>query len=115
MLVHKRTLFQRPSQVALPLFLLAPLDNVTVRRLVVPCLVPARRLAPRRHGMAATGSLSFTTAQRMINRIHRHAAHGGTNALPAIPAGLANVQVLVIQISKLPDRSHALNENSADF
>src|SRR6185312_7619256 len=54
-----------------------------VGALVAARLVALGRLTPRRHRMASARGLAFTTAVRMVDRVHHHAAHGGTDALPA--------------------------------
>src|SRR5713226_1671730 len=71
-------------------------------------LVPARlvalgRLAPRRDGVAAAGSLPLTSAQRVIDGIHRHAAVVGHLSEVTGAAGLADGDVLVLQVADLPD------------
>src|SRR6516162_7562070 len=63
----------------------ASLHDELVGRLPVARLVPLRRQPPRRHRMPATRRLALAAAQRMIYRVHRHAAHMGTPAQPAAP------------------------------
>src|SRR5712692_4358845 len=94
---------------------LAPLHDKLVRLLVIARLIAPRRLAPRGHGMASSGGLALATAQRMIDRIHRHAAHGRANAHPALAARLADRDVLVVEIPDLPDRCHAVDVDHPDF
>src|SRR3712207_9136173 len=65
---------------------LPPIDDELVGRLVVARLVALGRLAPRRHGVAAAGGLAFTAAERVVHRVHRHAAHVRPLAEPAAPA-----------------------------
>src|SRR5215218_1825013 len=55
--------------------LLSPLDDELVRRLAVARLVALGRHAPRRHRMASARGLAFAAAERVIDRVHRHAAH----------------------------------------
>src|SRR6266851_7954708 len=78
-----------------PLFL-SPLDDELIRALAVARLVALGRQAPRRHRMASAGGLALTTAERMIDRVHRHAAHVRPLAEPAAAARLADRHVLVI-------------------
>src|ERR1043165_6693456 len=67
--------------------LLCPsLDDEPVRPLATARLVTLRRLTPRRHRVAAAGRLAFTAAERVIDRVHRHAAHVRTLADPAAAA-----------------------------
>src|SRR5207237_8352349 len=63
------------------LFLL-PLDDELIRPLPIPRLVALRRQPPWRHGVAAARGLAFTAAERMIDRVHRDAAHVRTNSEP---------------------------------
>src|SRR4051794_9099847 len=65
-----------------------PRDDETVRRLAVARLVSLGRLTPRRDRVAAAGRLAFTAAERVIDRVHRHAADVRPLAQPPAPAGL---------------------------
>src|SRR5690348_13263259 len=65
--------------------------------------------------MAAAGSLAFTAAERMVDRVHRHAADVRTLTEPAAAAGLADRDVLVIEVADLADRGEALHVDLADL
>src|SRR5512140_693108 len=52
--------------------------------------------------MVALGT-SFTTAVRVIDRVHRHATDAGASSLPTRTTGLADRHVLVIDIANLTD------------
>src|SRR5580692_8686435 len=93
--------------------LVSPAHNELIRTLVVPRLVPARRLAPRCHGMPAARSLSFTAAMRMVYRVHRYTAVVRTLTQPPRPSGFADRHILVIDVADLPDRRHAVLRNLA--
>src|SRR5688572_1959380 len=67
----------------------------------------AFRLAPRRDRRATARRLAFTTAKRVIDRIHRNAAHLGTLATPTIRARLANHLQLVVGVADFTDRGQA--------
>src|ERR1044071_915239 len=54
-------------------------DDHLLGALVLARLVPAGRLAPGRHRIAASRSLAFTTAVRMVHRVHRHPAYVRAN------------------------------------
>src|ERR1041385_6017522 len=95
-----------------PLFL-SPADNELVCALVVARLVAARRLAPRGHRMTSAGGLAFTTAVRMVYRVHGHAAIDRLFAQPDVASGLADVNVLVLHVADLPDRRHPIDEHFA--
>src|SRR5262249_4969697 len=95
--VDKRTFPYRASHPPSPSLLRrAPAQDEPVRRLVVPRLLALGRLAPRGHRVAPTGGPAFAAAVRMVDRVHRHAAHRGPLAEPAVAAGLADDDVLVV-------------------
>src|SRR5687768_10568379 len=99
-----------------PLLLAAAAHDLLRRRLaLLSRLVALGRLAPRCHGMPAARGLPLTAAQRVIDRVHRHAADLGPSAAPARSAGLAERQVLVIEVSDLADRRLALGVHPADL
>src|SRR5215218_235154 len=60
-------------------------------------------LAPRRHRVPAAGGLAFTTAMRMVDRVHCHTAYRGALSLPAIAAGLAEGNVGLLSVTDLAD------------
>src|SRR5215813_9730445 len=70
--------------------LLRPVDDELIRPLVIPRLVAARRLAPGRHRMPSTRSLSFAAAMGMIHRVHRDPAIVRTLAHPARASRLSD-------------------------
>src|SRR4051794_39444261 len=43
-------------------------------------------LAPRRHGMAPTGALALATAERVVDGVHRDAAHVRPAPVPTGPS-----------------------------
>ena len=61
--------------------------------------------------MAAARCLALAAAQRMVDRIHRDAAHMRPLAEPAVAAGFADRDVLVIDVAHLPDRRDAVEMN----
>src|SRR5580693_4969171 len=89
--VDKRPLPYRACQAFPPrrLALVAAAHDQPVRRLVVPSLSALCRLAPRRDRMPATRGATLAPAMRMIDRVHRDAAHRRPAAEPAAAAGLA--------------------------
>src|SRR5450432_2419444 len=84
--------------------------NKLIRTLVVTRLVAACRLTPRRHRMTAAAGFAFTTAVRVIHRVHGHTAVMRLFAQPAVASRLADGNVFVIGISDLPDGGHAIDE-----
>src|SRR5882672_2515183 len=63
----------------------------------------------------ALPALALAAAVRVIDRVHRQAAHGGPPALPAVPAGLADPDDLVLGVAQLPHRRLALEQDLADL
>src|SRR5215213_7497162 len=77
------------------------LQDHLLRALVAARLVAARRLAPRRHRITSAGGLAFTTAVRVVHRVHRHATNLRTQTHPTRPAGLAERNVLMLDVADL--------------
>src|SRR5580692_11126551 len=94
--------------------LLPSLHNLPVGTLVVPRLLAERREGPRRLRVIAL-DLAFTTAVRVIDRVHGHAAHGGLHAVPPCAPGLAVGFILMIEIANLANRRHAIHGKLAHF
>src|SRR5919201_1164366 len=65
------------------------------------------RLAPRRLGRHPGGGLALAAAVGMVTRVHHHAPD--LRPLAEVPgaAGLAEVLVLVLEVTDLADRGHA--------
>src|ERR1700739_4589177 len=79
-----------------PALLRSPFDDELRRSLVAPRLVTLRRLTPRAHWMASARCLAFAAAQRVIDRVHRHAAVVRHFSEVTGAAGLADGDVLVL-------------------
>src|SRR4029077_1080710 len=79
-------------------------DDEAIRALRVARLVALGRHAPRRHRVPAARGLAFTAAERVVHRVHRHAAHVRPLAQPAAAPGLADRHVLVVDVADLADR-----------
>src|SRR5207302_1148824 len=62
-----------------------------------------------------TANVCPTRSGRMIDRVHRQAAHRRTPALPAVPAGLADADDLVLGVAELPDGGLALEQDHPDL
>src|SRR5215469_10952303 len=95
-----------------PLLRVAATDDHLVRRLVVAGLVAERRLAPRGHRVVTAARAA---AERVIDRVHDLAAHGRAPALPAVAAGLADVDVLLVGVRHRADRGEAVAHDLAHF
>src|SRR5437870_8611529 len=102
-------LSERPMLVRL-LFLPAR-DDVGVAGPGAPArLVALGGLAPRRHRVIAL-ALALAAAHRVVDRVHDRAAHGGPEALPAHAPGLADRDVLVIEVADLAHGGHAVERD----
>src|SRR5690606_30224894 len=82
---------------------LAMLDDHRIRALVVSRLLALGELAPWRGRVAPAARAAFTTTHRVIHRVHAHAAVVRATAEPAAPTGLAEGDVLVLEVRDLPD------------
>src|SRR5712691_258107 len=102
---------------ALPTTLLAAptaADDELVRFLVLRARALAeRRHAPRGDRVAPALRLTLAAAVRVVDRVHGGAAHRGTLAFPAATAGLAPVDVLVVDVADLADGRAARNRHAA--
>src|SRR5436190_21986361 len=65
--------------------------------------------------MPAARRLAFAAAERVIDRVHRDAAHVRPLAEPAAAPRLANRHVLVIEVADLADRRQALDVDLANL
>src|SRR5271166_269781 len=83
--------------------------------LVVASLVAARRLAPRSNWMTSAAGFAFTTAVRVIDRVHSHATVYRTASEPAGATRLADGNIFVVQVAHLSDRRHAIDQHAAGF
>src|ERR1035437_7525964 len=88
-------------------------DQLVGRLVLGACALAERRHAPRGHRVAPALRLALAAAVRMVDRVHRRAAHGGALALPAVAAGLAPVDVLVIDVADLSDGGAAGERHAA--
>jgi hypothetical protein len=90
------------------------LHNLAIGALVVPRLLAERREGPRRLRVIAL-DLAFTTAVRVIDGVHGHAAHGGLHAVPPRASGFTVGFILMIEIANLANRRHAIHGKLANF
>src|SRR2546427_1935808 len=107
------TLFRSPLLCGLPALASAH-DQFRRRLLLVPRLF-ALDLAPGiRRGPAARG-LPLAAAQRVVDGVHRHAAHPRIPAQPAALPGFPDREQLVLGIAHLADRGEALAAHHPHF
>src|SRR6185503_17120503 len=72
-------------------------------------------LAPRAGGDAAAAGLPLASTQRVIHRVHGHAADGGSLAEPPAAARLAQGYEFVLGVPHLADRGPAPRVHHADL
>src|SRR5882672_3882488 len=94
--------------------LLPTLNDLLVRSLIPAGLLAQRGESPRRLRVVAL-DLTFSSAVRMIHRVHGHAAHGGLDAAPPRASGLAERFILMVKVANLANRSHAIDRKLAYF
>src|SRR6266511_786523 len=75
----------------------------------------ALRLAPRAHRVAATRALALAAAERVVDRVHGHAARVRALAAVAVAAGLAQADRVVLGVADLTDRGAAGHLDLADL
>src|SRR5690348_15708463 len=98
-----------------PLFHSTVTNDHDLRALVLARLVSLRLHAPRRHGGLRRGGAAFAAAVRMVDRVHRHAAHRRPHAAPAYAPGLADRFEVVLGVAGLADRCPAVDVDLADL
>src|SRR5215510_7885818 len=96
------------------MLLCLPLHDELVGSFVVSCLVAKRRLAPRSHWVIPLHP-AFTSAVRMIDRIHHDTANGRSNSHVAGSSSLSDGDVLMIEISDLTDGRRAIHVHQSHF
>src|SRR4051812_21301887 len=117
-LVNERTFFQAAWHVSRLLSLVLASTAATNNKLValfVRTAGTALGLAVRVNRVTSTGSLTFTTTVRVVNRVHGYTTDGRANALPAHTAGLAPVDVRLLGVADFADGCAAAHVNVADF
>src|SRR5690349_11629901 len=103
-----RTLLDRTCHLLLP----PPFDPL-LARLVAARLVALRRLAPGGARVTAARRLALAAAHRVVDGVLGHAAHVRANAQPAAAPGLADHDVLVLDVAHLPDHAMAVEVETA--
>src|SRR3546814_17034327 len=67
-------------------------------------------LAPGRHGVPAARGLALATAEGVVDRVHGDTAGLGLDALPAVAAGLADLDQLGLGVADLTEGGSARSE-----
>src|SRR5262249_56451307 len=74
-----------------------PLHDELVGSFVVSCLVTKRRLAPRSHWVIPLHP-AFTSAMRMIDRIHHHTTNRRSNSHVAVTSRFFDPAFFIVRI-----------------
>src|SRR5260221_6023379 len=91
-------------------------DERRVRRLTsLAGAAPLGGLALGAHRMATALGAAFTTAVRMVDRVHGRAAHVWAMAQPAVAAGFADHNRVVVRVTDRSDRGPTGRGDAADF
>src|ERR1700754_1863682 len=101
--------------IAYSLTLGTALDDHRRRALVAAGAITLRRRAPRAHRVATCRRLGFTTAVRVIDRVHSNTTHRRTDTAPAVCAGLTDLTQAVLFVAHFTDGRAALDVHAADF
>src|SRR5512146_1447829 len=114
-LLHERPLLRTATHLAATLLAAATAaDDQLVRFLVLAAGALAEgRHAPRGDRVAAALRLALAAAVRVVDGVHRGAAHRRALAAPAAAAGLAARDVLVVDVADLTDRRAARERHAA--
>src|SRR5712691_8161521 len=116
MVVHEGALLDRASHgLAFVSFLVPELDDHAACALVLAGLVALGQHPPGAYGMLPCRGLSLTAAMRVVDRIHRDAAHGGPHAAPADASGLADRFQAVLLVADLADGGAAIDVHLTDL
>jgi len=82
---------------------------------LTPCIAALGQFTPGGYRMPATGTLSFTSAHRMIHGIHRDTAHFRAAAAPGASSRFTIGNRILLGITYLADRSGAGKKNPSHF
>jgi hypothetical protein len=89
--------------------LLTALHDHAVGALVLTRLVALGRRAPRADRIARLAGAAFATTMRVVDRVHRHTAHGRTDTAPALRTGLADLAQAMLVVADFTDGGAALD------
>src|SRR5581483_344717 len=104
-----------PSSSCGPLFRSSLANDHVARAFVAPRLLAHRHLPPRRGRRASGRRTRLAAAVRMVDGVHRNAAHARTLAAMALASGFADDLVLVLDVAELSDRGAADDQDLAHF
>src|SRR5262252_6133651 len=107
-------LTERAMSRSLPLLRPSPHDQA-IAQFAPPRLETLGDLSPRRARMPPARGLAFSATHRVVDRIHRDAAHRRVATPPAIASRLADRNVLVIEVADLTDHRAAVHVEAANL
>src|ERR1700736_4875982 len=93
---------------------LSPFYNHPVARTLLTRLRAQGRKSPRSLRVISLHA-AFTATVRMVHRVHGHATHRGTLAVPPRATRFPVSHVFMIQVAKLADRGHAIHAEFSHF
>src|SRR5882762_984778 len=114
--VHERTFFYGASHdLALVSFFMPELDDHAACALVLTRLVALGQHPPGAYWILPCRGLALAATMRVVDRIHRDAAHGGPHAAPADASGLADGFQAVLLVTDFADRRAAIDVHLANL
>src|SRR5467141_2151398 len=116
MVVHEGTLLDRASHgLTLVSFLVTELDDHAACALVLASLVALGQHPPGAYRILSCRGLALAAAMRVVDWIHRDAAHGRAHAAPADASRLADRFEAVLLVADLADGGAAVDVHLADL
>src|SRR5262245_64960891 len=98
-----------PLRLSVSIFRSGEKRDERVAQLATAGLEALGDLAPRRARVTAARGLALATTHRVVDGVHRHAAHARRATEPAAAPGLAERHVLVLEVADLADDGAAVD------
>src|SRR5690606_27532180 len=109
--VDEGPLLETTCHIRSPPTLLRPAPHDVLVGLILLLTRPRFRLAPGADRVAASRGLAFTATQGVIDRVHGHTPGLGANALPAVAAGLTQLDQLGFGVAHLANGGPAVERH----
>src|SRR5690606_4490406 len=114
--MDKRAFPNRTGHLTLPsLFLFTTTDNEFIGRFIGTGFHTLGVFTPRRYRVTATRGTAFTTAERVVNRVHHNAANGWANTHPAFTTCFTQVFVHVVGVGHCANGCQAFATDYTQF
>src|SRR5690349_3822684 len=94
---------------------LPPPYNIAIGAGILSCSNATSRLAPLGLGMHTNRRAALATTMGMVTRVHNRSAHFRPATHPALPSGLADPDILVIEVANLADSCQTINKYLTHF